>query len=207
MPATLPAEDLPPAPATHRVPRGLLVAAVLATVVFAVACLAALRAGPTQGGAASGVTSESALPVNRLNAGAGVVGQPLPDLAFERFDGSRAKLSDYRGRPLIINFWSSTCAPCLQEMPAFEQVHAEVAGRVGFLGMDVTDSVENGQAMAARTGVRYDLGRDPTGDILTALGGAVLPTTVVVGSDGIVRTVHVGAWSADDLRAAVAGTG
>ena len=66
------------------------------------------------------------------------------DATFKRFDGTTANFTQYRGKPLVVNFFSSTCAPCRTEMPALEAVHRSLGDSVTFLGMDVQDTVEGG---------------------------------------------------------------
>ena len=53
-------------------------------------------------------------------------------------------------RPVVLNFWSSTCVPCLNEMPAIEQVHDELDGKVTVVGIDVTDTEDAGTAMVGQ---------------------------------------------------------
>ena len=129
------------------------------------------------------------------------VGTPISTASFERFDGTDASFADYAGRPLVINFWSSSCVPCVTEMPALEGVHQDYAGRVAFVGVDVQDGIAPAQAMADRTGVTYDLVRDPDGSLIASVGGSGLPTTVLVRADGtIARVSGPGAIDPGDLR-------
>src|SRR5947208_5344608 len=88
------------------------------------------------------------------------------DASFKRLDGSTAGFADYRGKPVVVNFFSSTCVPCLTEMPALEQVHQELGPAVAFVGMNAEDTVEDGRAIVAKTGVTWDIGRDPDDALL-----------------------------------------
>ncbi|NLV56754.1 MAG: TlpA family protein disulfide reductase [Acidimicrobiales bacterium] len=122
-----------------------------------------------------------------------------PDVVLERFDGEPLRLSDYRGQPLVVNFWGSWCVPCVEEMPDLQRVHQALGDRVAFLGVNVRDTPEAADAMVERTGVTYDLARDPDGELGRALDVANWPTTVLIDSDGTVVEVWRSEISAERL--------
>ena len=126
-------------------------------------------------------------------------GKPAPAATFPYMDGSPGSISDFAGKPLIVNFWASTCVPCRQEMPAFQAVHDRHGDRLGVLGVDVAESVERGKAFADEMEVTYPLARDPQSELITAFGGTALPHTVVIGQDGTVLAVRNKALSAAQL--------
>lgn len=121
-----------------------------------------------------------------------VTGQRLPKLTYLSFDGETEELST-DGKPLLINVWSSTCVPCVSEMPALEKVWQANKNDITVLGLDYLEPPELGQAMANQTGVTYPLGRDSKGTLLRALGGVGLPYTVLVGENGTILATHSGA--------------
>ncbi|HEX2381830.1 MAG TPA: TlpA disulfide reductase family protein [Acidimicrobiales bacterium] len=121
------------------------------------------------------------------------------DASFSRFNGSKASIRDYRGKPVVVNFFSSTCVPCQTEMPALEQVHRKAGAKVAFLGLDVQDTVPSGQAFVESVGVTWDMGLDPDASILQSLGGTALPTTVLLDANGKIVYQHLGALDVDDL--------
>lgn len=127
----------------------------------------------------------------------------VPTGSIRRFDGSAFSMADYRGQPVVVNFFSSTCVPCVKEMPDFERVHRQVGDRVTFLGLDVRDTVEAGRALVKRTGVTYDIGLDPDGTLIREFGGTVLPTTVFVLPDGTIADVASGRMEPEELQAAI----
>lgn len=141
-------------------------------------------------------------PFNGLDDGFSPVGQQLPSLMFTTFDGKTSRLGS-PGKPIVINFWSSTCAPCIREMPAIEQVWTESQNSVDFIGLDYVEAAEAGQAMIDRTGITYPVGRDPRGTLLRALGGNGLPYTVVVDRNGRIVAAHSGELTRDALQALV----
>jgi peroxiredoxin len=128
-------------------------------------------------------------------------GKALPDVTFERADGSRATLADYAGQPLVVNVWSSTCAPCVKEMPEFEQVHQQVGDRVTFVGVNNGDSTDKMLEFAAKTGVTYDLLRDPRSELSAKLGIALMPATFFVSPDGKIVRQKTGTLDEEQLRA------
>jgi thiol-disulfide isomerase/thioredoxin len=127
-----------------------------------------------------------------------------PEVVFERFDGQQARLEDWRGRPVVVNFWASWCPPCVAEMrDAFEPLHAEFGDRVVFLGIDVQDTPAAARQVVERTGVTYELAVDPDGALFTAFGGFGMPTTVLVNADGRIVAQHTGALTRADLDALI----
>lgn len=130
------------------------------------------------------------------------VGGPAPNARLEYLDGDDGFLNEVvgTGKPAVLNFWSSTCIPCLKEMPAFEQVHSEVGDEVAFLGIDVVDTADAGRAMVAKTGVTYPNVRDPRSEIFGVYGGIALPRTVLIDGDGTIVDTHSGELNADELR-------
>ena len=123
---------------------------------------------------------------------------------FTTYDGDTVALSELRGTPLLVNFFASTCVPCVIEMPALEAVYQEVASQMAFLGLALQDRPEDALALVDRTGVTYRTALDKDASVITALGGTALPTTVLLDADGHVVAVHTGQIDADALRALLA---
>ena len=155
-----------------------------------------------------------------LVAGAGVVlagcgtGPPPPadrvaldersraylDVSLPTFTaGDTFSLADVTGRPAVVNFFASWCAPCVAEMPAFEEVKAEVGDAVTFVGIDVEDTIEDGDALIERTGITWRVARDPEGELVRAVGGLGMPTTVLLDADGDIVERRTGAMDGDEL--------
>ena len=119
-------------------------------------------------------------------------------------------LADVAGKPVVINFWASWCVPCRKEMPAFEAVHRRRGDRVTFIGIDRQDDRSDALRFLARTRVSYPSGYDPDGRLDASYRLRGMPTTVVVGADGLVVDHVSGPVSEDRLeqvldRAATAG--
>lgn len=125
-------------------------------------------------------------------------------VTFTTFADEEVRLGSLKGSPVVVNFFASTCAPCITEMPALEEVHTQFGDRVEFLGLAVFDQPEAAQRLVEQTGVTYPTAQDKDGTAIAALGGTMLPTTILLDADGKVVRTHTGEISADELRGLLA---
>jgi thiol-disulfide isomerase/thioredoxin len=175
----------------------VLLACVAAAAVAAIT-VALLFGGSGADEAASDGTA-STLVLEEHGAG-DAVGQPVSDLPYDVLGtDEQTVLTAYEGRPIVVNFFASWCAPCVTEMPAFEEVHQAMGDQVAFVGLSTSDREEATLELVEETGVTYDLGRDPRGDLLVDFGGFDLPLTVLVDADGVVTSVNTGELTAAEL--------
>ncbi len=123
---------------------------------------------------------------------------------FTTFEGDEVSLSTLQGSPVVVNFFASTCAPCITEMPALEEVHQAVQEQVEFLGLAVSDRPEAAQRLVRQTGISYATAQDKDGSVIAELGGTMLPTTVLLDANGEIVETHTGQITADQLRALIA---
>src|SRR5712691_3815331 len=124
----------------------------------------------------------------------------LPDV---RDPGATVALSDFRGRPVVVNFWASWCVPCRREMPDLEKVYERVKDRVVFLGVDHEDARADALQFLAETRVRYPIGYDPEGKVARDYGLFGIPTTLFVDAQGRILERHTGALTAESLRRSI----
>ena len=117
-------------------------------------------------------------------------------------DGRPAvELVALRGRPVLLNFWGSWCAPCEEELPDLVQVWEEVRDRVAFVGVDGRDSRRRAVAMADRLGAAWPSAYDPDDRVYTAYRLRGRPVTVLIDEDGRIVRSHQGVVrSAQELR-------
>lgn len=119
-------------------------------------------------------------------------GQAAPDFALTTFDGRPVRLADFRGRPLVLNFWASWCAPCRTEAPVLGRVAAAKADYVAFLGIDVRDTEDDARRFLAEYDVSYPNARDLDGTVEARYGGIGIPFTVFVAVDGTIERTWLG---------------
>ena len=131
----------------------------------------------------------------------GESGAPAPDFSVPALDGEgRIALADYRGTPVVLNFWASWCGPCKKEMPdlvAFAKEHPEVA----VVGLAVNDKPSDSRRFADRYGVGYDLGIDRDTEVAGEFGATGLPVTVYVDREGRIVSTQFGSVTRPDLEA------
>ena len=164
-----------------------------AGVVAGTCCLAALLALPACGDDDGNAADEPSGSVD-------LVGDDVADAVLSGLgDAADVDLAGLRGRPVVVNFWASTCAPCVREMPALESVSQAAGDDVAFVGVAVNDRVADALELAERTGVTYPLVADADGSFFVEAGATLLPTTLVIDQDGTVVRRLIGEIGADEL--------
>jgi thiol-disulfide isomerase/thioredoxin len=118
------------------------------------------------------------------------VGEAAPEVTLTKFGGGRLDLASLRGKPVVVNFWASSCAPCIKEMPLLERVHQQLGDAVEFVGIDAFETPDVGQGMIDRTGVTYTQTVDDSNLALSRFAGTQLPHTVILRADGTVAALH-----------------
>ncbi len=189
-------------PARRSVSRTAITLVAAASVLLAIGIVLTFRPNNSSSGVIK-LDPNATEPFNGLTGGTDVVGKSVHGVTYLTFDGNQADL--HAGdTPVLINFWSSTCAPCIKEMPALEDAQNAHLGEITIIGIDYLEVPELGQAMITRTGVTYAVGRDPRGTLLRSLGGNALPFSVLVGSDGTILATHAGQLDAAGIEAFIA---
>jgi peroxiredoxin len=129
-------------------------------------------------------------------------GDPLPLVTLGDRDGNDIATASFLGRPLVINFWYSTCGPCAKELPDFAEVHAELGDQVRFIGVNPRDSVESMERFAGDLGVTYELYLDDFDELTNAIGAVNFPITLFVTPEGGIIE-QTGVIDADRLRSEI----
>jgi cytochrome c biogenesis protein CcmG/thiol:disulfide interchange protein DsbE len=180
--------------------RTIVLAALVALCVAAGFTLVALRQlSDVSVDPANALQDLAVVPAVPEGTTTAVVGEPAPTVTLDYLDGGRQELGELRGTPVLINFWSSTCAPCVQEMPLFQDVSERAGDQLHVVGVDVTDTAAGAAEQIRRTGVTYRNADDPRGELFATFAGTALPRTVLLGADGTVLEMVGGALDAAGL--------
>lgn len=113
--------------------------------------------------------------------------------------GQHITLSQYRGKPLVVNFWASWCGPCQQETPLLASWYSQQHGHVIVVGLDENDSAASAVKFATAKGVKYPIGVDPQLAAADAYGVTGLPQTFFLNAQHRIVDHVLGAVTRADL--------
>jgi thiol-disulfide isomerase/thioredoxin len=131
----------------------------------------------------------------------------LTDIAFLAEGGREVRLSEFKGKPVVLNLWATWCAPCVEEMPSLDRLQRDFPSiQVIAVSLD-KQGEEKVRAFLAENGLTHlKIYADPSMKALSTLGVPGLPATILIASDGSEVGGVNGAydWDAPEARAAVA---
>ena len=129
---------------------------------------------------------------------------PAMDFTVYDIDRNPVKLSDFFGKPILINFWATWCPPCKSELPDFDRVYADYGEDVVFMMVNMTDgsrdTVESASAFTADNGYSFPVYYDCDLNAAYTYGASSIPMTVLIGADGNIVGGQVGVLTEEQLR-------
>jgi cytochrome c biogenesis protein CcmG, thiol:disulfide interchange protein DsbE len=138
-------------------------------------------------------------PINvTVQGGRASVGATAPDFTTQTLDGAPVRLSQYRGKPVVLNFWATWCAPCQDEMPLIQRA-SDIDKGQGLVVLAVNyqqTSTSSMKAFLRKVDIKFPAVYDPAGQIAAAYRVNVgLPVTVFIDRSGKVNFIQLGQMS------------
>ena len=122
-----------------------------------------------------------------------------PDFTVYDGDGNAVKLSDFKGKPVVLNFWASWCPPCKREMPDFNEKYLEYKDSIHFVMVNLTDgkseTPDNAQDFLKANGYVFPLYHDLAQNAARTYKIYSIPLTLFINADGSLFTTHTGAMN------------
>ena len=130
--------------------------------------------------------------------------ETAPDFTMTNASGEEVKLSDFFGKPVVLNFWASWCGPCKSEMPHFEDAYQKYGEDINFVIVNLTDgareTVENASDFIEEQGYTFPLYFDTNTEGAMTYGTYSIPVTYFIGADGVPVAQANGALDAATLQ-------
>jgi peroxiredoxin len=174
--------------------RPVVVVGLLASAAFVLLVLPLTGSGGADPYAMEAVTAP---PIRPGSIQAGVA---APRFTLTSLEGETISLRDYRGRPVLVNFWASWCPPCREEFPvlsAAREAHADEGLEI--LGIARNDGADYARRFVEESGASWPILLDPDGAAWAAYDGVGLPTSFFIDDQGFVQRVHIGPLDAGQL--------
>lgn len=142
-------------------------------------------------------------PSRNATVGGPLVGKPAPEFQLVSLDGTPVKLSDLRGRPVVVNFWASWCVPCRSEAPLFRELSTKQgAGGLAVVGILFEEkSEQNARNFISEYALAYPNLRDENLNTAIDYGVAGIPETFFIDKEGVIRYRDKGGLDHDRLNA------
>ena len=122
-------------------------------------------------------------------------GEPAPDFQLKNLDGQSVSLSDFQGKPVLINFWASWCSPCRDEMPYLQQIYEEWSGRgLVVLAINIGESPAEAKSFLKTHNLSLPVLLDTKQAVAGKYNIRGIPTTFFIDSGGIIQQKIIGTF-------------
>ena len=117
-----------------------------------------------------------------------------PDFKLSLLNGGETSLSDFSGKPVMLNFWATWCPPCREEMPYLQQIHEQRSADVVVLTVNMAENPGDVEEFIREFGLSFPVLLDSNGDVAQQYGVRAIPTTFFIDKSGILQGVKIGAF-------------
>ena len=120
-------------------------------------------------------------------------GQAAPGFKLLAASGIPVSLAQYKGKVVYLDFWASWCGPCKESLPFMNELQATLGSRgLVVLAVNIDKRREDAERMIKKVGPKFSVLYDPEGTVPAMYALPTMPSSYIIGKDGVVRTVHRG---------------
>lgn len=135
-------------------------------------------------------------------------GSSAPDFSLKTSEGKTVKLSDYKGKAVLLHFWATWCPPCRKELPEMEKLYKELeaqgeSAKLAFLGICISDTERNQSSFMSKNNYTFFSCLDETGEVANLYRIQGVPTSILISPEGKILALNVGMMSEKQLAAFV----
>jgi peroxiredoxin len=127
-------------------------------------------------------------------------GMSAPDFTFTAASGEVEKLSDYKGKPVALHFWTTWCGPCIRELPLISELTESNAGSITVLAVNCGERDDNVRLFLSKNNISLNLIMDKDNAISNLYNINAIPQTWMIDENGVIRSIQVGAYSMKGLN-------
>jgi peroxiredoxin len=127
------------------------------------------------------------------------IGKKAPDFELKTLSGESVKLSDYRGKKVMLNFWATWCPPCKEEMPDMERFHQQNGKDVIILAVNI-DPQFNVNQFVSEMGITFPILLDEKDEVNSLYQVLTIPTTYFIDENGIIQQKYLTAMTQDIMK-------
>lgn len=178
------------------------------SILILCALLAAMICTACQNNVSDTIRSETSGESTDSQAGSGSVQEETDeseeeilatDFEVTLVSGDTVKLSDFRGKKVLLNFWATWCGPCVQEMPAFQQLTEEYPDDFVMLAVNCGDTAQDVESFVEENGYTFNIALDETMEVSSLYPTSSIPLTIIVDEEGYITYASYGAADAQTM--------
>ena len=131
-------------------------------------------------------------------------GSTAPDFSLKTSEGKTLKLSDYKGKAVLLHFWATWCPPCRKELPGMEKLYKKLqaqgdSAKLAFLGICISDTAKNQSSFMKKNNYTFLSCLDETDEVAILYNIQGVPTSILVSPEGKILSINVGMMSEKQL--------
>lgn len=132
------------------------------------------------------------------------IGKTAPNFELQSLEGKSVRLSDFRGKNIILNFWASWCPPCREEMPEFQRIYTENAENLVVIGVNLQESKENAESFVKKLDITFPILLDPNAKVKDMYNVFTQPVTYFIDSNGKIVDKKFGPLTTEEIDEKIA---